>query len=99
MVSWIIIAILILLVYLFFKAKNIQHKFYTIIVIAFLLFFYVTGSRVLSESNMDLGSFEGVITAGKLYVGWLGQVFANTKNIAGEAIEMDWTGNSTTAKK
>lgn len=95
MVSWLIIAVLIVLVFLFFKTKTIQHKTYSIIIILFLLFFYVTGSRVIAQNKVDIGTFDGMVTAGKLYVGWIGQVLKNTKDLAGNAIKMDWVNVST----
>jgi len=94
MVSVIVIGVLIILVFLFFKAKSFQHRIYTILIVAFILFFYVSGSRVIAENNVDVTSFNGMVTAGKLYVGWLGNIFENTKDIVGNAIKMDWKGDS-----
>jgi len=95
MINVIVIGILIALVYLFFKAKYVQHKLYSVIIIAFLLFFYVSGARVVSENEVNLSTFDGVVTAVRLYFGWLGHVFTNTKVIVGNAFKMNWAGNST----
>ena len=92
MVDFIIIAVLVLLVFLFFQFKNMQHKTYAVIIIAFLLFFYISGSKIIAENNVDVTSFNGMVTAGKLYASWLGHVLKNTKNLVGEVIKMDWAG-------
>jgi hypothetical protein len=94
MVSWLVIGILILLVLAFFKAKRVQHKFYTILLIFLLIFFYVSWSKVIAENNIDIKSFEGILVAGKLYFKWVGHVINNAKTLAGRAIKMDWSGNT-----
>ena len=95
MVNLILPVVLIILIWLFFKSKNMQHKIYTIGLILLVIFFYATGSKVISDNKVDLGSFDGVVSAGKLYFSWLGQLFENVATIAGNAIKMSWAGNST----
>jgi len=95
MVNWIILAALILLVIIFFKAKRTQHKIYTILIVLIIIFIYVTGSRIISENNVNIKTLDGIILAGKLYFSWLVNVFNNIKIIAGNAIKLNWMGNST----
>ena len=98
MVNWIIILVLAVLIMVFFKAKDFKHKFYTIFVIVLLIFFYSSFSSVVSDKKVDLKTFDGVTTAGKLYFSWLGYIFNNVKVISGNTIKMDWSGNSTKSK-
>jgi len=83
------------LILVFFKAKRIQHKVYTIAMILLIVFFYTTGSKVIADNNLNIQTFEGLVTAGRLYLNWLGHVFTNTKTVLGNALKMDWTGNTT----
>ena len=96
MMTVMIIVILVLLIYAFYRARYTQHKVYAILLILLVLFVYVSGSRILAKNNVDIKSFNGMVTASKLYVNWLGQAFRNTKTIIGNVIKMEWGANSTT---
>jgi len=98
MVNFVILAVLVFLVLLFLKAKTMQHKTYAILITVMLIFFYVTGSKIIAENNVDLKTFDGMVTAGKLYFSWLGHVLQNTKVLIGNAVKMDWRGNITLEK-
>jgi len=94
-ISWIIIGMLIIVVLFLAKARHIKHKTFIIIFLVLIIFFYFTASKVLSGKNIDLQSFEGIIKAGKIYFSWLIHIAGNTKVMIGNAIKMDWIGNST----
>lgn len=98
MLDWIIIGILIILALIFAKMRHIKHKFFAIGVIILIIFFYVSMSNVLKNQKVDLKTFNGIIMAGKLYFSWLGHAAVNVKNVAGNAVKMDWAGNSTAEK-
>jgi hypothetical protein len=72
-----------------------QHKLYAILVILLVIFFYTTTSRLVQQNNIDVKTFDGMVIAGKLYVNWLGHVLSNTKALIGNALKMDWIGNTT----
>ena len=72
-----------------------EHKIFAVLVVALVIFFYTTGSKIVEKNETDIKTFDGMVSAGKLYVRWLGHVFLNTKDLAGKAVEMDWAGNST----
>ena len=99
MINIVIIIVLILVIIFLVKARYIQHKFYAVLIIAFLLFFYISASKVISDNDVNIESFDGVILAGKLYVGWLGQVFQNSKALVGNALNLDWQTNTTIKSK
>jgi len=94
--NWLIVAILIVLAFIFLRISHMKHKLFLIIIIMFLLFFYTTGSSVLSGQNVDWKSFSGIEKAFKVYFSWLGGVFGNLKVLTTNAIKMNWDlGNST----
>jgi len=94
-ISWIIIGLLLVLLLFFAKARHVKHKFFAIFLVFILLFLYLSASQLFSGANIDFKSFEGWIKAGKIYFSWLVNIGGNLKNLAGEAIKLDWVGNST----
>jgi len=96
MVSWLIIVALVLILIIFLKVRTFQHKFYLTLIIVLVLFFYITGSRVIAQNNIDVNSFDGMVSATKVYFSWLGSIFTNTKALVGNAINMDWDSSETT---
>jgi len=95
MVNFIILGALVLLLLVFLRAKGTKHKIYSVLVILLLIFLYTTSSKVISEHNLNIKTFDGMISAGKFYFSWLGQAFQNSKVLVGNAIKMDWAVNST----
>jgi len=100
MASWIVLCLVALIgiaLFLFFKekVKHIKTKTVVLIILVFLLFFYFTGSKIIKDNHVDLKTFSGFVTAGKLYFIWMGNAFDNTKTIAGNVVNMDWNTNST----
>lgn len=93
MISWIIIGVLIVLLLVFAKLKHIRHKTFLIILVLLLLFFYISASAVIKNQNIDLGSFGGIVKASSLYFNWLVHLGGNAKQLAGNALKMDWVGN------
>jgi len=63
-----------------------------------LIFIYLSGSYVVSSTNADLKTLDGVVGLGKAYVGWLGSFFQNLKVLTGKAIGLDWRANKTAEK-
>lgn len=92
---WIVIAALVILGFVFIKMRHIKHKFYLIVLIFVILFVYISASKVLSDQNLDLKSSSDAGKAVKLYFSWLGSVASNFKNIASNAIKMNWKLNET----
>jgi hypothetical protein len=95
LISWIIVGVMILVILFFLKFKHFGHRTLIVILLIMILFVYLTASRIVSENNVNMKSFDGVVQAGKLYFSWLGQVGGNLKSLTGNAIRMDWGGNST----
>ena len=85
---------LITLLFLFFKARNMKHKSYAIFVMLFIIFLYVSGSLVIKKGGINVYSFNGLIQGIKLYFSWLGSLFGNLKTMSGEAVKMEWANFS-----
>lgn len=79
---------------LLLKARHIKHRFFALILVLILIFIYLTSSSLLSNQNLNFKTFEGWMKAGKIYFSWLGHAFGNAKEITGQAVKMDWIGNS-----
>lgn len=93
--NWWIIGILVILAIFLFKAKEIRHRMGMIVVILLLVFLVVSFGQLYSTHDLDLGSFEGITKAGKVYVSWLGNAFKNIGKIGGYAVKQSWDVNST----
>lgn len=87
-----VIIAVIFVIFFFLKARHVRHRFYVIVFVLFLAFIIISGSNIIKQNNVDLTSFNGLVTAGKVYVKWLGKVVENVKTISGNAIKSDWAG-------
>jgi hypothetical protein len=96
--NWWLIAVLVLIGFLFFKYKENRHKFGLIAIILLLLFLVLSFGQLYFSNNMDLSTFDGIVSAGKVYVAWLGGAAGNVANIGGYAIKQDWQTNTTAVK-
>tara|TARA_Y100000310_G_scaffold189913_1_gene189875 strand:- start:140 stop:439 length:300 start_codon:yes stop_codon:yes gene_type:complete len=95
----VIIAALVVLAFIFLRAKHMKHKIYLILVIALILFIYITATRVLSGQEFDWKSTSDLGKAAKMYFSWLGSVSNNFKDLSGRAVDLDWKLNSTRTKE
>jgi len=86
-----VVAVLIAAVWLILGFKRFRHKFFTIFLIALILFTFISFSMVIKNKGVDLKTVSGMMQAGKLYFSWLGSVFGNFKTITADAIRMDWS--------
>ena len=94
-ISWIIIGVLVVVFLIVLKARHVKHRFFALILVLLFIFIYFTSTSLLSNQGIDFKSFEGWVKAGKIYFSWLVHAFGNTKSIVGNAVKMDWAGNST----
>ena len=92
-VPWILIAVGIIAVIIVSKLihfKHFRHKISAILLIVLVLFLYATITAVIKINNIDIKTAQGILSAGKIYLSWLGQAFGNLKSLTGSAIQMDW---------
>ena len=90
-ITFIVLAVLIISIWLVIELKRFKHKIFAIFLIVLILFTYFSFSIVLKDKNINLGSMSGMVTAGKLYGSWVSVVFENIKEIAKSVIHMDWS--------
>lgn len=97
-VTFIILAIVIVAIWLIIEAKRLRHKIVAIVLILLIIFTYVSFSVIIKNNHVDLKTKEGWASAGKLYFFWLGWIFKNLKSITTFAIKQDWKymNNTTT---
>lgn len=93
-ISWIIIGILVVVFLLVLKARHVKHRFFALLFVLLIIFVYFTSTSLLSGKNLDLKTFDGWTSFGKIYFSWLWHAGGNAKAVIGNAIKMDWVGNS-----
>ena len=89
-VTFIIIAVVVVAIWLIIEAKRLKHKLFAIFLIALILFSYISFAVVIKNNEIDLKTKEGWGIAGKLYFNWLGHVFGNIKDVTVYAVKRDW---------
>jgi len=97
-VALIILSALVLFIWVSVEVKRAKHKIWAIVIIALILFGYLSFSVSLKGKDIDYKSVGGVFEAGKVYFSWLGSALGNVKTITGGAVQMDWKGNSSSTK-
>ncbi len=93
MINWWLIAALVIVSLIIVKARHIKHKFFVVLFVLLILFFYLTLPRVIQGRDVNLQSFDGIVLTIRLYSAWLVHGFGNLKEITGNAVAMDWIGN------
>jgi len=91
MISWIIIAILVLAAFIVLKTNHFKHRVWVVLLVLLALFLYASLTFINAKNDLDLNSTKGVFDSAKIYLGWLANGFKNLKSITGNAIKMDWT--------
>jgi len=88
--TFIIVAVLVVAVWLIIEIKRMKHKVFAILLIGLILFTYISFSVVIKDQEIDFTSFSGLTHAGKIYFVWLGTLFGNMKSITAYAFNQDW---------
>ena len=89
-VTFIIIAVLVVGIWLIIEAKRLKHKVVAIVLIMLIIFTYVSFTVVIKNNEIDLKTTSGWTSASKLYFSWLGGIFGNVKSITAYAFKQDW---------
>lgn len=82
--------ILVVVTFLFLRARHFKHKIVAVVVILIILFFYVSASNIIKTQGIDLKTFEGVVQLTKLYGAWLWNMGLNIKELTGNVLKLDW---------
>jgi len=96
--GWLIILLGILALFVVIKMipfSSLKYKVLSVLAILLLLFLYSTYGTVITSNHLDMKTPSGVFSSMKLYFSWMGHILGNMKIIVGNAVKMDWVGNST----
>lgn len=89
-VTFIVLAVVIVAIWLIIEAKRLRHKVVAIFLIFLIIFTYISFAVVIKNNDIDLKTASGWASAGKLYFNWLGGIFSNVKSITAYAFKQDW---------
>ncbi|MFA4953044.1 MAG: hypothetical protein WC584_02375 [Candidatus Pacearchaeota archaeon] len=92
-VTLLIVAVAVIAIYVLVELKRFRHKIFAILLIALILFVYLTAIYVFKGKDVNLKTASGFIEGVKIYFSWLLSAFGNLKTITANAIHMDWGGN------
>ena len=98
-IFWVCLGLLLVFLTLAFKAKEIRHKMGLLFVVMICLFLIFSAIQIYRSKTTDLTTFDGLMSALKIYFSWLGQIFHNTKGIVGYTIQQDWSINNSIGAK
>ena len=85
---WIILALIVLMV--LFKFKEIRHKIGLITIAIIALFFVFSFLQLRTIHKIDLTTFDGVLSAGRIYVSWMGNVVSNIVGVSSYVVDQQW---------
>ncbi len=94
-ITLLIIIVLVIAIYFIFEIKRVKHKFFSLFLIALLLFGFFSFNEVFKGKDITINSISDVENVAKIYFNWLGFVFNNMKILTTNAIHMNWKGNQT----
>jgi hypothetical protein len=94
-ILWLIVLLGIGAVIFIGKMGHFRHKLSIIVPVVLLLFIFVTFMNVAHKNSLELRSFGDLFTGLNLYFSWLGHLLGNIGTLTGNAVKMDWIGNST----
>ena len=97
--AWLIITGIVILIFIIlFKSMNniyvlswIKDNFFWFFLIALLIFFTFSLTKVSKSNNLDFSTKDGLMHAGTTYLSWLGNVVGNLGKVTGYAVQQDWT--------
>lgn len=98
MVNFILIGIILLIViFLAFKMNAFRTKLAYLFIIMGVFFLLLTGYIIFSGKQINLTTVDGISSALKTYVSWLGTAGSNIVKVGGYAVKQDWKekGNET----
>ncbi|MBS3089561.1 hypothetical protein J4461_01620 [Candidatus Pacearchaeota archaeon] len=98
MINWYIIGALVVLALILLKFKEIRHQLGIFIGLGILVFLVISFGTLSASNDLDLTSFDGVVSASKLYIVWLGNLFTNVKGISTYVVNQPWGINESIGK-
>ena len=97
MVNFFIIAIFVVLViFIAFKMNNLRTKMAYIFIFLGVSFLLLTGYLILSGKEVNFSTVEGISSAAKTYVSWIGTAGSNIIKVSSYALNQEWKSDSIT---
>lgn len=96
--SLLIIAVGLVAIFLFVKMMNRGQDWWSYFVVVIAVFFLVTLAYVATRPEINLTTFDGWVSLGRLYLSWLGNLGANIVKVTGHVIHMDWGVRNATVR-
>ena len=81
MISWIVIAILVIVGVIAIKMNHLKHRVFIVILILLALFLYTSMNLIVKDNDLNLNSVDGLFNVIKVYTGWLANGFQNLKEL------------------
>ena len=82
-------------IWMFIELKRMKHTILAFFIIALVLFGFFSFNFVFKTSNLSIKNVSDLEKGIQLYFSWIGSVFGNIKSLTGQAVGMDWKGNTT----
>ena len=95
----IFLSLTVALIWVVVEVKRLKHKVGAIVLIALIIFSYLSFFAVFNSQKLDLKSPLGLADASKIYFSWLGSIFTNLKMLTTNAIHLDWKPDNSTKVK
>jgi len=97
--NWLLIIVVLVVLTVLFKFKEVQHKVHLVVIAGLLLFAVLSISHVYKNNDVDLKTFDGIATLGKYYMVWAKQLGQNIVDVSGYAIKKDWAPDTNSTVK
>lgn len=88
--NWILLLVLLAALVIFVKTTNRGQNVWSYAIVAGAIIVLVSILYVGTSVDINLQSLDGLVSFGKLYLSWLGQVAGNFGSITGNAVNLDW---------
>jgi hypothetical protein len=96
MITWVLVALIVVGALLFIKVSHYRHRFFVITIVVVALFLYISVAYVASKNNLDFTTYDGLVKSVNIYMGWLFNLAGNFKTLTGSAVKLDWTSTNGT---
>ena len=88
--NWVLIIAAVVALFIFLRFREIRHRVTHVVIILLVVLLVGSIATVYLSNDVDLTSFEGIASAGKVYFSWLGTMFGNIGKVSTYAISQDW---------
>jgi uncharacterized membrane protein len=94
-VTLIVVGVLIAAIWIIIEMQRMKHKLYAVLLIALILFLYLTVTFALKGQDIDLKTVSGLGKAVGIYFNFIVSSLGNLKTLTSHAVQMDWEANET----